>query len=83
MGEVSLQNLTKTRANVVSSRLAFVPRAFLQIFIKTTPHHRLAGYCGGQLSPTISVKTASGGAQPLKFTPHPPKRGLLTKQRTM
>jgi hypothetical protein len=36
-----LQNLSQTRADFVSSALAFAPRALLQIFIKTTPHHRL------------------------------------------
>jgi hypothetical protein len=41
MEEVALQNLAKTRANVDSSWLAFAPRAFLQIFITTTLHHRL------------------------------------------
>jgi hypothetical protein len=41
MEEVALQNLTKTRANVDGIWLAFVPRAFLQIFITTTLHHRL------------------------------------------
>ncbi len=41
MEEVALQNLTKTRADVDGSWLAFAPRAFLQIFITTTLHHRL------------------------------------------
>jgi hypothetical protein len=39
--EVSLQNLAQTRADCVSSPPPFAPRALLQIFIKTTPHHRL------------------------------------------
>jgi hypothetical protein len=44
MWEVSLQNLPQTRANCVSSYHAFAPRALLQIFIKTTPHHRLRAF---------------------------------------
>jgi hypothetical protein len=40
-----LQNLTKTRAKLGCTGLAFAPRAFLQIFITTTLHHRLAGLC--------------------------------------
>jgi hypothetical protein len=44
MGEVSPQNLTQTRADFVSSDRPFAPRALLQIFIKTTPHHRLRAF---------------------------------------
>jgi hypothetical protein len=44
MEEVMLQNLTKTRAKLGCIWLTFVPRAFLQIFITTTLHHRLAGF---------------------------------------
>jgi hypothetical protein len=44
MEEVMLQNLTKTRAKLGCTGLPFVPRAFLQIFITTTLHHRLADF---------------------------------------
>jgi hypothetical protein len=44
MWEVSLQNLPQTRAKFVSIDRAFAPRALLQIFIKTTPHHRLQSW---------------------------------------
>jgi hypothetical protein len=42
--EVSLQNLPQTRADFVSTVQGFAPRALLQIFIKTTPHHRLQAF---------------------------------------
>ncbi len=48
MEEVALQNLTKTRA-AVSSHPELVGRAFLQIFITTTLHHRLAVLVGTPL----------------------------------
>jgi hypothetical protein len=41
MRQVALQNLPKTRASAGGSRLAFAPRAFLQIFITTTLTYRL------------------------------------------
>ncbi len=40
MEEVALQNLTKTHVDL-SSHPKLVGRAFLQIFITTTLHHRL------------------------------------------
>jgi hypothetical protein len=40
MEEVALQNLAKTHVDL-SSHLELVGRAFLQIFITTTLHHRL------------------------------------------
>jgi hypothetical protein len=39
--EVALQNSPQTRANFGFVRMAYVPRALLQIFITTTFNHRL------------------------------------------
>jgi hypothetical protein len=50
MEEVMLQNLTKTRAKLGCTGLTFAPRAFLQIFITTTLHHRLAGLVGDRVA---------------------------------
>jgi hypothetical protein len=44
MWKISLQNLDGTRADLVRRRLPFAPRTLLQIFIKTTPHHRLRAF---------------------------------------
>jgi hypothetical protein len=52
MEEVMLQNLTKTRAKLDCVWLPLVPRAFLQIFITTTLHHRLAGFGSDRFAST-------------------------------
>jgi hypothetical protein len=50
MEEVMLQNLTKTRVKSGCTGPPFAPRAFLQIFITTTLHHRLAGLCSDRFA---------------------------------
>jgi hypothetical protein len=59
MEEVMLQNLTKTRAKSGCTGLAYVPRAFLQIFITTTLHHRLADLVGNHFGPPLVAVAVS------------------------
>jgi hypothetical protein len=54
--EVSLQNPSQTRADFVGNVQGFAPRALLQIFIKTTPRHRLRAFVVISFSLTWSLQ---------------------------